>query len=170
MNRASAALMAMVLWAAAAAPGALAEPVDDLWGGTRTFAARLSAANQPMLTDSPATGTVRIVLDLATRTMRWEITFDKLTSAPLAIGLHGPAQPGTNGAQIIDLGGKSLVSPVRGSTPVPAGQIQYMLLGWTYVRISTRRYPDGEIRGKLDVVPPDRPASESGTPVAGARR
>jgi len=156
--------MVMILSAAAAAPGAFADPVNDLWGGTRTFAARLSAANQPMLLDSPATGTVKIVLDLATRTMRWEISYDKLTSAPVAIGLHGPAQPGTNGAQLIDLAGKSLVSPARGSTSVPAGQIQYMLLGWTYVLISTKRFPNGEVRGKVDVVAPDRPASESGAP------
>jgi hypothetical protein len=94
--------------------------------------------------------------------MRWEITYSKLTSAPVAIGLHGPAQPGTNGAQLIDLAGKSLVAPVRGSAVVPAGQIQYMLLGWTYVLVSTKRYPDGEIRGKVDVVAPDRPAGESG--------
>jgi len=158
--------MAMVWLAAAGAPRAIADPAKDLWGGVRTFDARLSAANQPMLTESPATGTVKIVLDLATRTMRWEITYSKLTSAPVAIGLHGPAQPGTNGAQLIDLAGKSLASPVRGSAIVPAGQIQYMLLGWTYVLISTKRYPNGEIRGKVDVVAPDRAARESGAPDA----
>ena len=154
--------MALVWLAAAGTPCAIADPANDLWGGVRTFDARLSAANQPMLTESPATGAVKIVLDLATRTMRWEITYSKLTSAPVAIGLHGPAQPGTNGAQLIDLAAKSLASPVRGSATVPAGQIQYMLLGWTYVLISTKRYPNGEIRGKVDVVAPDRPASESG--------
>lgn len=170
MNRAPAGLMATFLLAAASAPGALADPARDLWGGTRTFVARLSAANQPMLTDSPATGSAKIVLDLATRTMRWEITYTRMTSAPVAIGLHGPAQPGTNGAQLIDLAGKSLVSPVHGNSPVPAGQIQYMLLGWTYVLISTKRHPHGEIRGKVDVLAPDRPASESRAPRVGAAR
>lgn len=170
MNRAPAGLMAMVWLAAAGAPGAHADPANDLWGGTRSFDARLSAANQPMLTESPATGSVKIALDLATRTMRWEITYSKLTSAPVAIGLHGPAQPGTNGAQLIDLGGKFLGSPVRGSAVVPAGQIQYMLLGWTYVLISTKRYPNGEIRGKVDVVAPDRPARESRVPSVGSTR
>lgn len=170
MNRSPAGLVAMAWLATAGVPAASADPVDDLWGGTRTFEARLSVANQPMLTDSPATGTVKIVLDLATRTMRWEITHSKLTSAPVAVGLHGPAQPGTNGAQLIDLAGKSLASPIRGSATVPAGQIQYMLLGWTYVLISTKRYPNGEIRGKVDVVAPDRPAGESRVPSVGASR
>jgi hypothetical protein len=160
----------MLLLLAASAPVALAEASGDLWGGIRTFEARLSADNLPTVTQSAARGSAKIVLDIATRTIRWEITYTGLTSAPTAIGLHGPAQPGTNGAQLIDLGGKSLASPVRGSALVPAGQIQYMLLGWTYVRISTRRYPDGEIRGKADVVAPDRPASESGAPSAGATR
>jgi hypothetical protein len=130
------------------------DPAKDLWGGRRTFAATLSAGYQPVVTRSAGTASVRMVLDIATRRVDWEITFSNLTSAPTAIGLHGPAQPGTNGAQLIDLAGKSPRSPVRGSTIVPAGQIQYMLLGWTYVLISTQKYPDGELRGKLDVVSP----------------
>ncbi len=60
--------------------------------------------------------------------------------------------------------------PIRGSATVPAGQIQCMLLGWTYVLISTKRYPNGEIRGKVDVVAPDRPARESGAPGVSATR
>ncbi len=131
-----------------------ADPAKDLWGGKRTFAATLSAGYQPVVTRSAGTASVRMVLDIATRRVDWEITFANLTSPPTAIGLHGPAQPGTNGAQLFDLAGKSPRSPVRGSTIVPAGQIQYMLLGWTYVLISTQKYPEGELRGKLDVVSP----------------
>lgn len=152
------ALTALLAAATAVATAVHPDPAKDLWGGKRTFAARLSADNQPVVTDSAGTGTVRIVLDIGSDTIRWEITHADLTSPPIAVGLHGPAQPGTNGAQLIDLGGKSLESPIRGSTRISAGQIQYMLLGWTYVLISTRRYPDGEIRGKVDLVPPGRAA------------
>jgi hypothetical protein len=139
-----------------AAKSADSTPKRDLWGGQRTFAAQLSPDYQPVLTKSNGIGTTRIVLDIATRTIHWEVEFSDLTSPATAIGLHGPAQPGTNGAVIIDLGGRSLKTPVGGSIVVPAGQVQYMLLGWTYVLVSTQRYPNGELRGKLDVVPPEK--------------
>lgn len=131
-------------------------PKPDPWGGKRTFAAELSAGYQPVVTQSNGRGAARIILDIATRTIHWEVEYSGLTSPATTIGLHGPAQPGTNGAVIIDLGGKSVKSPVRGSIVVPSGQIQYMLLGWTYVLVSTQRYPNGELRGKLDVVPPEK--------------
>lgn len=138
--------------AAAPATGSPAE--SDLWGGTRRFAARLSADNQVTLTNSNATATVDMVFDIATKTITWKITHQGLTSAPTAVRLHGPAQPGTNGAALIDLGVNGLQSPITGQSPVTAAQVQYLLLGWTYVSIATRRYPEGEIRGKVDVVPP----------------
>lgn len=146
-----------VLICGPAAPRAAETPdTRDLWGGKRTFSAELSAGYQPVVTKSNGKGAARVVLDIATRTINWEIEYSGLTSPATAIGLHGPAQPGTNGAVIIDLGEKSLKSPVRGSLVVPQGQIQYMLLGWTYVLVSTQRYPNGELRGKLDVVPPEK--------------
>ena len=55
---------------------------------------------------------------------------------------------------IIDLGGNGLESPITGSAEVTDAHAQYMLLGWSYVLLKTRRYPEGEIRGKLDTVPP----------------
>lgn len=128
----------------------------DLWGGRRLFSAQLSAGYQPTVTVSNGRGAARMDFDLASQTMNWEITYEGLTSAPRSITLHGPAQPGTNAAAIIDLGGGGLTSPVRGTVKVPAGQVQYMLLGWTYIQIATARYPDGELRGKVDVVPPEQ--------------
>lgn len=127
---------------------------EDLWGGKRTFAAELSADNQLTLTDSKAVGNVKIVFDIAKKTIAWDISYQDLTSAPTAIRLHGPAQAGTNAAPLIDLGKGGLSSPIKGNTPVTAAHVQYLLLGWTYVSLATRRYPNGEIRGKVDVVPP----------------
>jgi hypothetical protein len=78
---------------------------EDLWGGRRTFAAKLSADNQTKMTDSDGIGTVSMVFDIASKTATWEISFNNLTSPPTAIHLHGPAQAGTNAAPLIDLGG-----------------------------------------------------------------
>jgi hypothetical protein len=155
-QRLALALLAVLTCGPTAPRAAEAPEHPDLWGGKRTFSAALSANYQPVVTKSNGRGAARVVLDLATRTIHWEIEYSGLTSPATAIGLHGPAQPGTNGAVIIDLGEKPLKSPVRGSLVVPQGQIQYMLLGWTYVLVSTQRYPNGELRGKLDVVPPER--------------
>lgn len=131
-----------------------ADPIDDLWGGKRTFAGKLSADYQTTLTNSDGTGAVKIEFDIATKTITWEVSYQGLTSRPTAVRLHGPAQPYTNGGPIIDLGTGGLASPIRGSTPIAAGHVQYLLLGWTYVSIATEKYPGGEIRGKVDVVPP----------------
>lgn len=144
-------LGAWVLVVLVPAPG---RSEDDLWGGRRTFAAKLSADNQTTLTNSDGKGTVSMVFDIATKTATWEITFENLTSPPVAIQLHGPAQPGTNAAPLIDLAGGKLRSPIRGASQLTAAHVQYLLLGWTYVSLATKRYPDGEIRGKVDVVPP----------------
>ena len=86
--------------------------------------------------------------------INWEIDFRGLTSAPTGIHLHGPAQPGTNAVTIVDLGVNGLKSPISGAVKVTDAHAQYMLLGWTYVLLKTRQYPEGEIRGKLDTVPP----------------
>ncbi len=127
---------------------------EDAWGGIRLFEAELSAANQTTVTNSPGSGLAKLSFDIQTMTIEWEVRFDALTSAPTGIHLHGPAQPGTNAVAIIDLGGNGLESPITGSATVTDSHAQYMLLGWSYVLLKTRRYPEGEIRGKLDTLPP----------------
>lgn len=128
--------------------------IADAWGGIRLFEAELSAANQTTVTKSAGTGFAKITFDVATMTITWSVNYQGLTSPPTGIHLHGPAQPGTNAVQIIDLGFNGLQSPVSGSVQVSDSHAQYMLLGWTYVLLKTTQYPNGELRGKLDTVPP----------------
>jgi hypothetical protein len=127
---------------------------QDAWGDIRLFEAELSAANQTTLTRSEGTGYAKITFDIATMTISWDIHYERLTSAANGIHLHGPAQPGTNAVAIIDLGPGELQSPLTGSVKVSDAHAQYMLLGWTYVLLKTEKYPEGELRGKLDTVPP----------------
>lgn len=141
--------------------GAQATPeaaAKDLLGGMRKFRADLSAANQPMVTVSSGRGVAEFDFDIASETISWTISFEKPTSPVTAITLHGPAQPGTNAAAFMTLGRGPRGSSVTGRSAIGAGEVQYMLLGWTYVLISTQRYPDGEMRGKVDIVP--RPPQE----------
>jgi CHRD domain len=37
---------------------------------------------------------------------------------------------------------------------ITAAQVQYLLYGWSYVNLTTAKFPSGEIRGQLDVRPP----------------
>jgi hypothetical protein len=127
---------------------------QDAWGGIRLFEADLSAGNQTTLTQSNGQGFAKVKLDINSMEITWEVEFNDLTSPPTGIHLHGPAQPGTNAVAIIDLGMSGLSSPIKGSVKASDAHVQYMLLGWTYVLIKTNDYPNGELRGKLDTVPP----------------
>ena len=126
----------------------------DPWGGIRLFEADLSARHQTILTDSDGAGFAKVRFNLNTMEITWEVEYEGLTSPPTGLSLHGPAQPGTNAVQIIDLGMNGLKSPITGTLKVSDSHIQYMLLGWAYVLLKTERYDHGELRGKLDSVPP----------------
>lgn len=127
---------------------------EDAWGGIRLFEADLSARNQTILTQSDGMGRAKVQFDLNEMEIKWEVEYENLTSPPTGIHIHGPAQPGTNAVAIIDLGGNGLGSPVIGKMPITDAHIQYMLLGWTYVLVKTENNDHGELRGKLDTVPP----------------
>lgn len=127
---------------------------EDAWGGIRLFEADLSAGYQTVLTQSDGAGFAKVRFDLNTMEIIWEVEYADLTSPPTGIHLHGLAQPGTNAVAIIDLGDNGLDSPIVGTVKVSDAHIQYMLLGWTYVLLKTEKYPNGELRGKLDTVPP----------------
>ena len=120
---------------------------------SRVFHADLSALNQTRLTESPATGTADLELDLNTLTLSWDVRFEGLISKPTAATLNGPAQPGANGLPYIDLAPDGIVSPLKGSAVINEAEVQYLLTGWSYVNITTERWPYGEIRGQLDVGP-----------------
>jgi hypothetical protein len=141
------------------APFALASPVKAQLT-SREFHAELSAYNQTRLTESPATGKADLYLDLTTLTLSWEVEFEGLISKPIAASLHGPAQPGANGLAFLDLAPDGIVSPLKGTSPVTEAEVQYLLAGWTYVNITTERWPYGEIRGQVDVGPRESLSSE----------
>jgi hypothetical protein len=122
--------------------------------GARDFHADLAAEWQTRYTESAATGRADVHLDLATLTLSWTITWRDLSGAPRSLALHAPAQPGANGAKVLDLAPRGLRSPVRGSAVITAAQAQYLLYGWSYVNLASTRFPAGEIRGQLDVRPP----------------
>jgi hypothetical protein len=131
---------------AQAAPPLPPKPV----GAKRYFHADISWANNTYYTPSQATGAADFMLDLDTLTLHWVLQYKDLSSPPTAITLNAPAQPGATGAAIVNLAVPSLVSPTRGSAKLSDAQAEYLLTGWSYALITTRKYTKGEARGQLD--------------------
>jgi hypothetical protein len=122
--------------------------------GVRDFHAAMAAEWQTKFTESPATGTADFHLDLSTLTFSWTVSFRDLSGPLDSLAVYGPAQPGANGAKFLDLGTKGGRSPITGSAVITEAQVQYLLYGWTYVNLTTAKFPWGEIRGQLDVKAP----------------
>lgn len=120
---------------------------------SREFHADLSARNQTRLTESPVTGKADFVLDLTNLNLTWTVEFKDLISKPVAASLHGPAQPGANGLAFVNLAPEGITSPLTGSAVLTEAEVQYLLAGWTYVNITTEKFPYGEARGQVDVGP-----------------
>jgi hypothetical protein len=137
-----------VLASAQAAPPLPPKPV----GAKRYFHAEISWANNTYYTPSSASGTAEFELDLDTLTLSWVLNYKDLSSPPTAITLHAPAQPGATGAAIVNLAVPGLASPTRGSAKLTDAQAEYLLTGWSYALITTRKYTKGEARGQLDRV------------------
>ena len=139
-------LVAPVPASAQAAPPLPPKPV----GAKRYFHAEISWANNTYYTPSKATGAADFMLDLDTLTLHWVLNYKDLSSPPTAITLNAPAQPGATGAAIVNLAVPGLASPTKGSAKLSDAQAEYLLTGWSYALITTRKYTKGEARGQLD--------------------
>jgi hypothetical protein len=113
------------------------------------FTAVLTDEDQSTPTYSPGRGLAEVRLERATLRITWTVTYQGLTSRPVAAGLYGPENVGANAGQVVDLGVKGLASPIRGSAVLSDGVFQYLITGRVYANIHTARYPGGELRGQL---------------------
>lgn len=146
--------VAFFVFLTASASVATSVRAEDAWGGIRLLAAELSASNQTTVTESNGSGVASFTFDIHTKQINWSVEYEGLTSELIGVNIHGPARVGQNGDALIDLGENGLRKPITGSAEMSDSNIEYMMLGWTYVLLKTRKYPDGEIRGKIDMVPP----------------
>lgn len=140
-------LLTGALWSCAVGETAIA----DVLGGERLFYATLAAGSMTTLTHSKGTGRADFRVDLKALALEWTVTLADLTSPLVSVRLHGPAQAGTNSPPMIDLAPNGASTSVTGRAAISEAQIQYMLQGWSYVLAATRRYPNGELRGRVYV-------------------
>ena len=132
-----------LLLCAGIAPAAVAADDDII------YTAVLSDEDQSTPTYSPGKGFAEFRLERATLKLSWKVTYQGLTSPPIAAGLYGPENVGANAGQVVDLGTRGLRSPIVGSTIISDGVLGYLTTGRVYLNIHTRRYKDGELRGQL---------------------
>jgi hypothetical protein len=109
-------------------------------------------------TGSPATGTGSMVYNDVSNLLSWEITYtaDTMIGTPTVSHFHGPAPVGSNAGVQVDIvanSGGSIASPMIGSENITEAQELDLLAGLWYINIHSTRFPGGEIRGQVNVVP-----------------
>jgi hypothetical protein len=117
------------------------------FGETAMFKADMKASSEVPPAQSSASGNAMVTLDTEKKTVAWKTTFSGLTGEPTAAHFHGPAAPGENAGPAIDISGKI----EEGSAPITDAQIKDLQAGNWYLNIHTAKYPDGEIRGQLEL-------------------
>ncbi len=116
-------------------------------GETMMFKANLKAASEVPPAQSSGQGNSMVTLDTEKKTVAWKTTFSGLSGNATAAHFHGPAAPGENAGPAVDISGKV----EEGSAPVSDDQIKDLQAGKWYINIHTAKYPDGEIRGQLEM-------------------
>ncbi|WP_284944063.1 CHRD domain-containing protein [Acidisoma cladoniae] len=103
---------------------------------------------------APPTGLGAVVAtyDAATLTLSWHITYSGLTGPLVAAHFHGPATPGMDAPPVIPIPPPYL-NPLDGSAKLTLDQVSQLLGGLYYVNLHTAAYPNGEIRGQVNVQP-----------------
>ena len=152
---------ALLFMGAALAQSPLPKPANNSDGPPITFYALLSADEQSAYTESPGVGRVEFTLERPTLKLSWTVTYSKLTSAPVGLGMHGPQTPGGNAGLLIDMAPKGLSNPMKGSIILNDGQLEYLLTGRIYVNLRTEKYKAGELRGQVMRLPPGKTIPQS---------
>jgi len=117
----------------------------------QSYTAYLNSAQEVPTNASTATGKARVVINEASLTITFTITFANLSSAQTLGHIHGPAAVGSNaGVQITFpvVGGTS--GTISGTLPITAAQIAQIRGGLGYINIHTTNFGGGEIRGQLN--------------------
>jgi Cu/Zn superoxide dismutase len=123
------------------------------------FRATLDAAQEtptPSGTTSASGGTAVMVLDTATNSVQYTVTFHDLTSTAIAAHIH-------TGARCVAGNIAQTLNPIAsGTTPkLQDSLIASMESGGTYVNVHTTTNTNGEIRGQLALAPAKCPCDAS---------
>jgi uncharacterized protein (TIGR03437 family) len=130
---------------------------------------------------SPASGYSSLQLSADEKSALIKFNYGNLTTPETSAHIHGPADPGTNGAILFDLDtapkqsdGAYLWNFTNIGATTVAQIVQALKSGRLYINVHSSKYPSGEIRGHYGVIngtqtftpPPDPPALPGGRPTA----
>ena len=113
----------------------------------RSFGGPIDGAQEVPASGSPATGTIRMLVDTSSNTLTYQITVTGLTGVESAAHIHGPAAPGVNAGVLYPL---PLGSPKVGTINYLESEEAAILSGLTYVNVHTDLFPGGEVRGQVN--------------------
>jgi CHRD domain len=111
--------------------------------------ATINASQEVPPTSSTATGLGCFSFDPSTNMITYNITFSGLVGTETAAHFHLGAL-GVNGGVIVVLPSGS---PKTGTASLTASQVTALLAGNIYTNIHSTVFPNGEIRGQLNVIP-----------------
>ena len=97
-------------------------------------------------------GDVTAQYDAATLTLQWHITYSGLSGPAMAAHFHGPATPGIDAPPVVPIP-PPLTSPIDGAAKLTLDEVSQLLGGLYYVNLHTQAFPNGEIRGQVNVQP-----------------
>ena len=127
--------------------------------GTFIFRVPMNGIQMVPAVDTPAFGGGR--LELNGNTLSYNVGLRVEWFDPTGAFIHGPGAPGSNGPLIRDLGRRG-VTPGPDATlafawvnnfTVTQTQVEELLSGLWYVRVTSIAHPEGEIRGQIILVP-----------------
>ena len=98
-----------------------------------------------MVKDTAAHGLFKATL--SGRTLKWKLTFAKLTGPATAAHIHMAAK-GKSGNVVVPLCGPCK-SPLHGTATLSAALLKSLKVHKLYVNVHTAKNPAGEIRGQL---------------------
>jgi len=128
---------------------------DDRSGPPIRFFATLSADGQRAPTVSAGVGEAHFVLERDTLKFSWKVSFDDLTSSPVALRIHGPVPAEGDAPALFDVAPEGFRSPVEGERTLSVGEVTYLVRNSLYINLLTTKYPDGEIRGRVRKLRPE---------------
>lgn len=112
------------------------------------YAASLNGASETPPNTTTGTGTVKLDLDTAAKSVSWTVTYQGLTGPATAAHFHGPAPVGRPAGVEVPVKG-DLTSPITGQATITDTQMDDLRAGQWYFNIHTAAHPAGEVRGQL---------------------
>jgi hypothetical protein len=115
--------------------------------------ATLSGGGEVPANDSSARGLMQGTFDTEANTLAWEVTYSGLTTSVIGAHFHGPITylgltPEENAPIQVGTPG-SLASPFHGIAQISDEQAKDLRDGRWYFNIHSKRFPGGEIRGRV---------------------